>query len=445
MTVARLLAVAAALAVPVACALAPRAPRPQNLVIVTLDTTRADRLPMYGYASVATPALDRLAREGVVFDEAMTVAPLTLTAHSSLFTGLYPPRHRVRDNTDAALDPAHTTMAEVWRANGFRTAAFVGSTVLASDRGLAQGFDVYDDGSAPGRPAPRRRPGNEVVDRALAWLDAGATSPFFLWVHLYDVHGPQKLPDEYRRVYGGDPYVGGIAFADAQIARLVRALERTHVLDKTAVVVAGDHGESLGDHGELEHGLFVYESVLHVPLVIRSPGVAPGRISTLTSLVDVLPTALDLFHFGSMPIDGRSLLPALRGRPMPERPAYAESMYALHFGWSPMRVLRDGRFKLIDAPRPELFDLETDPFEEHDLAGSRPATVIAMQTGLRAFDDAGLSDAIGAATSPPSEVRERLAALGYASGVRRIAPGAARDPKDYIQIYNASRHATAAR
>src|SRR6516165_7632918 len=184
-------------------------PRPTGLVIITLDTTRADRLPAYGFGSVATPAIDGLASRGAVFDEAVSVAPLTLPAHTSLFTGLYPPHHGVRDNTDRALDPEHTTLASLLHDRGFQTAAFVGAIVLGADRGLARGFDVYDDGRAPGVPPPRRRTGREVVERARAWIDRLDEKPFFLWVHLYDVHAPQELPLEFRRTYG-DRYEGGI-------------------------------------------------------------------------------------------------------------------------------------------------------------------------------------------------------------------------------------------
>ena len=213
-------------------------PRPRGLVIITLDTTRADRLPAYGFASIETPAIDWLSREGVVFDQAMSVAPLTLTAHSSLFTGLYPPHHGVRDNADRPLAADKATLAEVLHARGFRTGAFVGSTVLAADRGLARGFDVYDDGASAGGKAPRRRPANEVIDRALTWLDSSHSSPFFAWVHLYDAHAPQTLPDAFRRQYAGDLYAGGIAFADSQLARLLDALRAKGVLDSTAIIVA---------------------------------------------------------------------------------------------------------------------------------------------------------------------------------------------------------------
>ncbi len=418
----------------------PVPPRPRNLVIVTLDTTHADRLPMYGFASIETPAIDALARESVVFDQAMSVAPLTLTAHSSLFTGLYPPHHGVRDNADRPLGPDKTTIAEVLHARGFRTGAFVGSTVLAADRGLSRGFDVYDEGASTGGKAPRRRPASEVIDGALAWLDSSHGAPFFAWVHLYDAHAPQTLPDSFRRKYTGDLYAGGIAFADSQLGRLIDALRAKGVFDSTAIIIAGDHGESLGEHGEIEHGIFLYEGTLHVPMIMRAPGLPARRVTGLASLVDVMPSVLDLFGLEPMPGDGLDLMPTVRGRgDLPERSIYAESLYARRFGWSPLRVLRDGRFKLVDAPRPELYDLETDPFEERDLSAARSGLVNAMRAALPGFDaEIGReSDTTPSAVTP--DVRARLAALGYTSGMTSLTPGQGKDPKDHIEEYNATR------
>jgi choline-sulfatase len=413
-------------------------PRPSNLVIITLDTTRADRLPAYGFASVRTPAIDRLARTGVVFEDAESVAPLTLTAHTSLFTGLYPPHHGVRDNVDAPLGAAHATLAGILHARGFRTGAFVGSMVLAADRGLARGFDVYDDGGTQGGPGPRRRSATEVVDDAQRWIDGLDGEPFFLWVHLYDVHAPQAPPLEFRRAYG-DGYEGAIVYMDSQIARLLETLERKGALATSAIVVAGDHGESLGEHGEREHGIFLYEGALHVPLVIRAPGVAPRHVSGITSLVDVLPTLLNLLGIESSPaIDGRSLVPALRGMPLRDRPIYAESMYATRFGWSPLRMLRDRELKYIDAPRPELYDLDADPSEQCDLSAARPAVLAHMRAELAAIGVT--TEAVGAPAAGADRQRT-LASLGYVSGrAARRTFDARLDPKDFIDVYNAVRH-----
>ena len=429
------------LGVLLACALAGSradSARPRAILIVTLDTTRADSLPAYGFRGVATAAIDRLASEGTTFDNAESVAPLTLTAHTSMFTGLYPPRHGVRDNLAPPLDAAHTTLAEVLRRQGFRTAAFVGSAVLRRDRGLARGFDAYDDGTTPGETTPRRRSASEVVDAATAWIRALGPEPFFVWVHLYDAHAPQALPAQFRREYG-DRYEGAIAYMDAQIARLLDALQDTGRLESAAIVLAADHGESLGEHGEREHGIFVYESALRVPLIVRAPGMRPRRVRGLASLVDVSPTVLDLVGHPERSVrDGRSLLPAMRGQPLPERTVYAESMYAERFGWSPLRTIRDGRFKFIDAPRPELYDLAADPFEQRNLAAQRAPVVAAMRAELGDI----AAGTTGRALPAPDVLRE-LAALGYVApgpAGRAAAAGAARlDPKDYIHVFN---HAT---
>jgi choline-sulfatase len=413
-------------------------PRPSNVLIVSLDTTRPDRLPAYGYQSASMPALDRLAREGAVFERATTVAPLTLTAHTSLFTGLYPTRHGVRDNADAPLDRAHPTLAEILKGHGFRTAAFVGSSVLDKDRGLSRGFDVYGDiGAADARtPGRLRRPGNEVVDAALAWLDAAANSPYLLWVHLYDAHAPCRPPEPYRSRYAADPYEGAIAFADSQMARLLGALDARHQLDQTAVVVVADHGESLGQHGEDEHGIFVYDSVMHIPLLVRMPGVAARRISSVASLVDVMPTILDALGIAPVSTDGVSQVPAMRGRAAnADRSIYTESLYPQRFGWSALRALRDGRFKLIDAPRPELYDLEADPFEEQNIYAERRVVATAMASRLAAFTESRGPARAEAARVPP-ELRARLASLGYVGSAPRVHQATGRDPKDFIAEYN---------
>ena len=386
-------------------------PQPSGLVIVTLDTTRADRLPAYGFQGVATPAIDRLVSRGAVFDEAVSVAPLTLPSHTSLFTGLYPPNHGVRDNAGPALERSHFSLAAILHDRGFRTAAFVGSTILNADRGLSRGFDVYDDGRGNGTPAPPRRPGSQVVDRARAWIDDLDRKPFFLWVHLYDVHASQTLPVELRRTYG-DRYEGGIAYVDVQIGRLFDELQRRGLLSRAIVVVAGDHGESLGEHGEKEHGVFLYDSTLHVPLIVCAPGIAARRVAGLTSLVDIVPTVLSLLGIAAPArLDGISLVAALRVGRVSERSIYAESLYAAHFGWGALRMVQDGRFKFIDAPKPELYDLETDPREVHNLADERIATAAALRRELLDMI-ANVSPQTDMPRLPPDRLRA-LEALGY--------------------------------
>ena len=408
--------------------------RPTGVVVITLDTTRADRLPPYGFSSVETPALSSLAARGILFERAMTVAPLTLPAHASLFTGVYPPRHGVRDNSDrfASEQP---TLADRLSAAGFRTAASVGSVLLERDRGLDHGFQTYRDGIGRTSQGALRsqRPGNEVMDEAVAWLETVGREPFFLWVHLYDVHQPYAPPEPYASRYGQMPYLGEIAFADEQVGRLLRALDARGLTARTAIVVAGDHGESLGEHREEAHGLFLYEGALHVPLIVSAPALSPRRVASPVSLVDVAPTVLDLLGLPYAGMDGISLRALMAGAAAPERSLYAESMFPRRFGWSPLRSVREGRFKLIDAPRPELYDLDVDPDERHNLYSARPALVKGLAAKLAP------SEAVAPGAAIDRFVAERRASLGYASpSVRAPAgrPPGEDDPKDHIEAYN---------
>jgi choline-sulfatase len=415
-----------------------------GVVIITLDTTRADRLSPYGFMDAAMPHLDRLAREGVVFDQATSVAPLTLPAHTSLFTGLFPPAHGVRDNADPPLSSEHLTLAEILRGQRFRTGAFVGSVVLDADRGLSHGFDEYRGvatTAALGRVSgpPRRRRGDQVVTDAIRWIEGVQDSRFFVWAHLYDPHRPYDPPEPFRSKYT-DPYIAEIAFADAQIGRLLDSLERRNLLDRTIVIVAADHGESLGDHGERDHGIFVYESVLRVPLIMRVPGVAPRRVADVVRLVDVMPTVLDLLGVAPPPVNGVSLVAALHGKPQePELEAYAESQYPLRFGWSPLRALRAGRYKLIDAPRPELYDLERDPFEKRNLYEERGDVARAFSQRLRMLDGSVVSPHRKQGSDPiaGSDLEQRLTSLGYVGSGPSTDPASRPplpDPKDCIAV-----------
>jgi choline-sulfatase len=413
--------------------------RPRNLLVITLDTMRADRLPPYGFTGVRTPALDRIAAEGAVFEETYTAVPLTLPSHASLFTGLYPPRHGVRDNAGAPLSGEFTTLAEVLRGRGMRTAAFVASSVLAPRRGLEQGFDLYSGGTpalCAGGPPARRRAG-EVVDEATSWLERHDTEPFFAWLHLNDTHRPYDLPAEYKDRYL-DPYVAAIAYEDAQVARVVSYLETRGLLTSTLIVVAGDHGESLGDHGEESHGIFLYQEALRVPLIIRGPGVSPRRVTAVARLVDVMPTVLDWFGVSLPGLDGVSLAHA-GTRPGTDRPleVYAESMYPRRFGWAPLRSLRADRYKVIDAPRAELYDLVSDPGEERNVLAEHPAVAAAMLQRLRAFESG--RDAPAGEAIVDHAVLERIASLGYVGSIGAQAPstpGAQADPKDRIAVFN---------
>ncbi|MBA2260230.1 MAG: sulfatase [Acidobacteria bacterium] len=409
--------------------------RPRNLLLITLDTMRADRLPVYGFAGFDTPALDRIASDGIVFEEAFAAVPLTLPSHASLFTGIYPPRLAVRDNAGAPLSPEFTTLAESLRRHGLRTAAFVASAVLAPGRGLEQGFDLYSAGAAGRCPGiPTRRRAVDVVDEATTWLRDHDSEPFFTWIHLFDTHRPYDLPDEYKDRHF-DPYVAAIQYEDAQIARLITHLESRDLLKRTIIVVAGDHGESLGDHGEEAHGIFLYQEVLRVPFLMRGPGVPVGRSTSLARLVDLTPTVLNLFGITVSGVDGVNLLGA---EPHAAPEVYAESMYPLRFGWAPLRSLRADRYKFIDAPRAELYDLATDPGEERNVVKEHPTVAEAMRRRLRTFDPAG-EPGTAATGQADKEVLDRIASLGYVGQRAASPPGGSNeqvDPKDRIAEFN---------
>lgn len=416
------------------CAPSPPA-TPTAIVLITLDTTRADRLTPYGFMNASMPALDRLAREGVLFDQAISVAPLTVPAHASILTGLLPPSHGLRDNDATPLRPERLTLAESLKEQGFRTAAFVGASVLARDRGLDQGFDHYDEvSSASLAGGSHDRPAGAVIDAALEWLEGVDRQSFFLWVHLYDAHRPYSPPEPFASQYAHDPYLGEIAYTDSEIGRLLTALDQLPPA-RSLVIVAGDHGESLGEHGERDHGIFVYENVMRVPLIVRAPSITPRRVGSVVSLTDIAPTTLALAGFPIRRMDGVSRVDVMRGNPSEEE-AYSESHYPIQFGWSPLRALRDGRYKLIDAPRAELYDLTNDPHEVNNLSHERPALAAAMRRRLDQLahpTDASLAGS--AETHAGSEVRQRLAALGYLSTSgstdhSRPAP----DPKDCIDL-----------
>jgi arylsulfatase A-like enzyme len=410
----------------------PASPAPTGLVIITLDTTRADHLSVYGYMDVSLPHLERLAANGVVFDQAVSVGALTLPAHTSLFTGLLPPAHGVRDNSDPGLGDSYVTLAEALRARGFSTAAFVGSVVLDADRGLAQGFDRYD-GVRPDGDASQRR-GNEVVDDAMDWLAGVGSAPFFLWAHLYDPHRPYDPPPPFDAMH--DPYVGEIAFVDQQIGRLLAALDAHGLTGRTIVVVAGDHGEARGDHGERDHGVFLYQGVLRVPLIMHAPGIRARRVADVVRLTDIMPTVLDLLRVPVPSSDGATLAGVLHGHLFPvEREAYAESLYPRHLGWSPLFALRNGRYKLVDAPRPELYDLESDPFEERNIYQQRRGLAAAMMDRVARIRAAAEATYPARELELPPELHDRLAALGYVSGTPGLSAsrsGQLPDAKDCI-------------
>ncbi len=421
-----------------------------NLLVVTLDTTRADRLGAYGAAEVRTPVFDRLAREGVLFEQTEAVAPLTLPAHVSLFTGRFPPEHGVRDNGGFFVSPKETTLATVLKAAGFQTAAVVAAFVLDGKWGLDRGFDTYiddfDTAKVRGLGGAVQRPANEVVDRALPWLARAKDRRFFAWLHFYDAHTPYDPPEPYKTQYAGRPYNGEIAFVDAELGRVIDFLEREGLMERTVIAVIGDHGESLDEHGEASHGFFVYESTTRVPFVIRAPfdRLAGRRVTDPVRAVDLVPSVLDLLDVATPKgISGASLVPLMTGAVRElGLETYSESMYPLHhFGWSDVRAMRVGRFKVFDAPRPELYDLELDPREARNIFDERRTVADPMLGRLRSlheqFTTAGPST--GPSTDVDPEVRARLAALGYVGSFVATTASARTDradPKDKIRLFN---------
>lgn len=406
------------------CSQAPPPPAtPANVLVVTIDTLRADRLGVYGAAHVATPAIDRLAREGAWVPNATVHAPLTRPSHASLFTGRYPDEHGIRDNVSAPLAAGVPLLAERFKRDGLATAAFVASVVLERQSGLDRGFDVYSDRMPAGGD---RRPGDAVVTEAVEWLKG--KSRFFAWVHLYDPHAPYVPPGRYAGEYAGRPYDGVVAWSDELIARLVDALRASGSLDSTLVIVTSDHGESLGEHGEDVHGYFVYEATLRVPLVFRGPGVKPGtRIGGLVRTIDLYPTILDIMGHPAEPSSGRSVAASLKGGGAAgDEPSFSESLVPLlHYGWSDLRGVNDGRWKYILAPKPELYDLQNDPNELRNLVDAEPARAGALRAAIEARlrSEASTVSNSTASSAVPPELRERLGALGY------VGPGPSVSPK----------------
>jgi choline-sulfatase len=425
-------------------AVPPAAPAARaNVLLVTIDTLRADHVGCYGAAGASTPTLDGLAARGGRFPIAVAHVPLTGPSHACLLTGLTPLGHGFRDNGGFVLPSSVKTAAEDFRAAGYHTAAFVSGFPLDRRFGFDRGFESYDDHLPRGNDRRRtpyvERFADATTDAVLRWaqgMPSADGAPFFLWVHYYDPHAPYEPPGELASRFRDAPYDGEIAFADAQLGRLLRALEEKGVLARTLVLATADHGESLGEHGEGTHGLFVYDATLRVPWIVAGPGVASGRVpDTVARGIDVLPTLLDYAGLAIPPaIEGRSLRPALEGRAMSDAPAYAESLYAeREFGWAPLHALRSARFKLIDAPRPELYDLVADAKE----TTNRLAEQAAPAEELRRKLEAVLSrPAPTAEAAVDRETAERLGALGYVGGGRAQPRGGAalRDPKDGVRL-----------
>jgi arylsulfatase A-like enzyme/Tfp pilus assembly protein PilF len=420
-----------------------------NVVLITIDTLRADRLGCYGFGLAHTPAIDRLAAEGVRCLDAATSAPITLPAHASIMTGLYPPAHGVRDNGNYALGPDAVTLAERLGGAGYRTGAFVSAAVLARRYGLDQGFATYDDDlwaeEAPELFMIRERPSVRTVDRALDWLEEGYAAapvqPFFLWLHLFEPHQPYAAPSIDLAAMTPTPYDAEIAEADRGVGRILDSLRARNALDETLVVLTADHGESLGEHGEPTHGVFIYDATIRVPLVWRLPRVLPAGATYPGAIrhVDLVPTVLaSLGLFGGAETQGVNLLRALAGDVPPLPLAqYAEARLAEEgFGMAPLFGVRSRGMKWIRAPRPELYDLRRDPRELHDLHASDPSAARPLEAALDAIvTDSGRRALTAPMREIDRETEEMLRALGYLAAPEERADMSGLDPKDGMLLY----------
>ncbi|HEV2379800.1 MAG TPA: sulfatase-like hydrolase/transferase [Terriglobia bacterium] len=437
---------------------------PPNFVLITIDTLRADHVGCYGDHEARTPNLDALARGSVLFRTVVASVPLTLPSHCSILTGTYPTRHGVRDNLGYRLGNATPTLASVLKEHGYSTAAFIGADVLDPRRGLDRGFDTY---SCPlrrkiGRDNPLvfnlqelRRPADSVVADALDWIATEAAhsrKPFFVWIHLYDPHTPYDPPERFRSLVTS-PYDGEVAYADYAVGKVFYDLKQRGLYDSTLVVATSDHGESFGEHGEYSHGYFVYDTTLLVPLIIKPPSgfaVAPHKVDTAVRTIDIAPTVLQFLHVPVSPdMEGSGRLPMMLDsgtNKSPDETAYSETYYPNEFGWSVLRSLRSGRFKYIDAPKPELYDLVADSAELHNLYPGRRAVALALKSRLESLmaTDAP-ARAIQRAPSSAEEVG-LLASLGYVgtststseTGRDRRLP----DPKDELPTFKVLSSAT---
>jgi arylsulfatase A-like enzyme len=417
------------------------------IVLISIDTLRADHLPAYGYTGVRTPGIDAFAAESTVFDSAWSHSPQTLPSHTSILSGQLPFEHGVRDNTGFTVKPNQWLVQRALHDAGWRTGGFVSAYVLRRETGIGQGFDTFDSDLPAASPEASigqiQRDGSDTLEAASRWLDAQADSKFFLFVHFYEPHKPYAPPARFA-MYA--PYDGDIAYADELVGRLLDRLRARRLYDAATIVLLSDHGEGLGDHGEQEHGLFLYHETTHVPLMIKAPRGAPHRVATPVQHIDVVPTLLDVARIPRPSnLRGRSLTPLVdRTGSIRETGIYSEALYSrFHFGWSELYALTDSQYRLIRAPRDELFDLHADAAESRSIARERPQVREAMRSAIETLLS-GVS--IAAPSAASEEDRQRLAALGYVGRASRgplTQPGdALPDPKDKFQVLETYRRAS---
>lgn len=430
--------------------LRPGLARDFNYILISVDTLRADRVGCYGFTYVETPTMDLFARRGVKFDDCTAVTPLTLPSHTSLLTGTYPTFHGVRDNGGFLVPQQIETLAEIMLKNGYQTSAFVAAYVLDSKWGLNQGFDFYFDRFDLSKfktisLGQVQRPGHEVIEEVIPWLDEHKDEKFFTWIHLYDPHTPYEPPPPYDSLYPNRPYLGEIAYTDSQLARVWQYLEENNLVDNTVLVFVADHGESLGEHEESTHGFFIYQEGVHVPLIFITPFSELQGLSraSAVSLVDVMPTILDLAGIAiPSQVQGRSLLSLFsHEQPDSHSIAYSETYYPrFHYGWSELKSLQDGRYKLIMAPELELYDLQNDPDESQNLVDVQAGEARRLMRDLEAFIEESSQNAYELDYSNMDEdTRAKLAALGYIGTFTDSSSLSGRqlgDPKEKIVVFN---------
>jgi arylsulfatase A-like enzyme len=432
----------------VAANTAPRINRP-NVILITIDTVRADHIGCYGAKGVSTPTLDALGRDGIVFERAMAQVPLTFPSHASIMTGSYPFQNGAQDFTSPPLDSRFRTLAQALREHGYSTGAVVSSFALDHSWGLARGFDFYDDAFSQESYKKRelglvQRGAEESTSHAITWLKKTPKRLFFLWLHLYDPHSPYDPPEPFRSEFADHPYDGEIAYADQQLGRLIEWLKSVRLYDRTLVIMASDHGESLGDHGEKEHGFFLYNSTLRVPLIVKPPAKSaykPGRSQSVAEIAGIPATILRFTGIADPMTKVAS--PSLLDGAGDSHAAYSETFYPFNsFGWSPLHSVQSGRFHFIDAPSAELYDVVADPDEKNNLAPFQGATVAVLRQKLQAIlEKESRHQASGTPSALSPEAQEKLRALGYFA-YRSPVPQATlleglADPKTKLSEFNA--------
>lgn len=423
-----------------------------NVVLITIDTLRADHLPAYGYTKVKTPNLDRIAGESFKFNHAYAHVPLTFPSHACILTGRLPISHGVRDNGGYHLQDSELTLAEILKSHGYTTAGFVSAFVLDSSFNIQQGFDFYYDHFDSDKfqdvdPRSIQRKADDTEVEAEHWLDQNARKKFFAWIHFYDPHDPYDPPEPYRSEYASVPYDGEIAYTDAAVGKILSKLESTGQLNRTILIVTGDHGESLGEHNESTHGMFIYNATMHVPLFIHLPGGKARTVEQVVRHIDLEPTILDLVGIPApSTVNGASLIPILQGKEKKERFAYGESLYShLHYGWASLQGVTSSKYKYIQAPRPEFYNLEKDFSESQNVAAENGSLARVLKSELQDMISKYASKDLQGPGKIDPDVAEKLRSLGYVSSPATASKNTEEiDPKDKIQVAVAIQEAAGA-